>query len=973
MIVAAEGERERDAAVIVTPVGHGAYGTRDGEQPARWVERDRELAVLGDLARRTAAGHPGLVVVQGPDGFGRTSLLHTLAVHARRLGLRVLHTRADPNRRTLPLGTVRTLWRAMTADPLPDLAAPPRRPVPGEADRARAGVSHEALTEWHEAVRTTAVRGPLLIAIDDVHEADPVSLRCLAYTARRLAGLPVLLALGRRDGDAWTPLDEAAMTQPLCRVVRPRPLTAPGVGRVARRLTGADPETRFQTDCLAATGGNPLLVTGLVTALRERGLPLTGAGLDAAGDHDLPAFRECVIRLLRRQPPPTVRAAQAVAVLGDAADRETCAQLARADATTFARALSALDSLGLAHASSRTDGWSLTHPAVRNAVLADTPAGQRAALHGRAARLLHDGGAPASDIAEHLLRSRVTADQPWARAVLREAARKAMLDGAAARAVELLRRCVPDGAADARDPDLVAELGIAESRVDTAAGIRHLTAVLDRVSRPGLRFASLSALVGGLARTGQVDRAVTLLARHRSAMAGTAAGAASARLLEADMLMAATDNLDAYTELLNTESFHMDLPGDTPEARALLAWRAVISVCRMDHVPQALTAADTVIRMGGPTTDSTVTLAAAASVLLYGDRPHEADRAYRQLMDGTDAVRSQAYPTLLALGAAAGERLGALDEALRTTAKALRKTRIARATRYEALPLAVRLHTFLDQGDLTAATGLAAEMPDPRADDDWQWNELLCARGRLHLAQGEPRAALRDLTECGHRQRAWHRTNPAVSFWWYWAGRAHLAVGDRTAAVELGEWAVGLARPAGLPCALGTGLELLAEAADERDRLALLDEAESVLAPTRAALLLAGVRVLRGRALQRAGHIQAARTVLRKSWREAHSLGARALHAAAHQALLATGARPRRAVSGGSGALTRSEAQVARLAADGWSNTRIADALFVTRRTVEAHLTSVYRKLGLSSGRRELRRGLEPDTDAGSAEPPHPR
>ncbi|MYU12097.1 AAA family ATPase, partial [Streptomyces sp. SID8361] len=178
MIVAAEGERERDAAVIVTPVGHGAYGTRDGEQPARWVERDRELAVLGDLARRTAAGHPGLVVVQGPDGFGRTSLLHTLAVHARRLGLRVLHTRADPNRRTLPLGTVRTLWRAMTADPLPDLAAPPRRPVPGEAARARAGVSHEALTEWHEAVRTTAARGPLLIAIDDVHEADPVSLRC---------------------------------------------------------------------------------------------------------------------------------------------------------------------------------------------------------------------------------------------------------------------------------------------------------------------------------------------------------------------------------------------------------------------------------------------------------------------------------------------------------------------------------------------------------------------------------------------------------------------------------------------------------------------------------------------------------------------------------------------------------------------------------------------------------------------------
>ncbi|QKV97125.1 hypothetical protein HUT19_40115 [Streptomyces sp. NA02950] len=238
-----------------------------------------------------------------------------------------------------------------------------------------------------------------------------------------------------------------------------------------------------------------------------------------------------------------MRAAQAVAVLGDAADLETCAQLTRADATTFARVLSALDSLGLAHASSRTDGWSLRIPPYGTRSWptrrpSDVPR-RTAGRPGCCTTVGH----PASDIAEHLLRSRVTADQPWARAVLLEAPSRAMLDGAVARAVELLRRCVPDGAADACDPDLVAELGIAESRVDTAAGIRHLTAVLDRVSRPGLRFASLSALVGGLARTGEVDRAVTLLARHRSAIAGTAAGAASARLLEADMLMAATDSV----------------------------------------------------------------------------------------------------------------------------------------------------------------------------------------------------------------------------------------------------------------------------------------------------------------------------------------------------------------------------------------------------------------------------------------------
>ncbi|QKV97124.1 ATP-binding protein [Streptomyces sp. NA02950] len=263
MIVAAEGERERDAAVIVAPVGHSAYGTRDGEQPARWVERERELAVLGDLARRTAASHPGLVVVRGPDGIGRTALLHALTADARWLGLRVLHTQAAPDRRTLPLGTVRALWGPWP--PTHSRTRPRRRGSrrPAKASRDPAGAPHGALTGWHEAVRTTAARGPLLIAIDDAHEADPVSLRCLAYTARRLTELPVLLALGRREGNAWTPLDEAAMTQPLCGVVRPRPITSLGIGRVARRLTGADAEARFQADCLAATGGSPLLVTAL--------------------------------------------------------------------------------------------------------------------------------------------------------------------------------------------------------------------------------------------------------------------------------------------------------------------------------------------------------------------------------------------------------------------------------------------------------------------------------------------------------------------------------------------------------------------------------------------------------------------------------------------------------------------------------------------------------------------------------------
>jgi DNA-binding CsgD family transcriptional regulator len=69
--------------------------------------------------------------------------------------------------------------------------------------------------------------------------------------------------------------------------------------------------------------------------------------------------------------------------------------------------------------------------------------------------------------------------------------------------------------------------------------------------------------------------------------------------------------------------------------------------------------------------------------------------------------------------------------------------------------------------------------------------------------------------------------------------------------------------------------------------------------------------------------------------------------------LRATGARPRRAVLRGVASLTASERRVAELAADGLTNREIAQALFVTMRTVEGHLTRVFAKLDVSS-RRDL-------------------
>jgi DNA-binding CsgD family transcriptional regulator len=81
----------------------------------------------------------------------------------------------------------------------------------------------------------------------------------------------------------------------------------------------------------------------------------------------------------------------------------------------------------------------------------------------------------------------------------------------------------------------------------------------------------------------------------------------------------------------------------------------------------------------------------------------------------------------------------------------------------------------------------------------------------------------------------------------------------------------------------------------------------------------------------------------------AHRCGASAMVARAREELQLTGARPRRIALSGRDALTPGERRVADLAAEGMSNKEIAQALFVTLRTVEMHLSNAYRKLGIGS------------------------
>jgi DNA-binding NarL/FixJ family response regulator len=148
---------------------------------------------------------------------------------------------------------------------------------------------------------------------------------------------------------------------------------------------------------------------------------------------------------------------------------------------------------------------------------------------------------------------------------------------------------------------------------------------------------------------------------------------------------------------------------------------------------------------------------------------------------------------------------------------------------------------------------------------------------------------------------------------------------------------------------LGVTLRVLGLVEGGAEGLRLLEESAATLAGSQARLEHAKSLVELGAALRRANHRADARDHLREGLDLAHRLGAAALREQAKLELAATGARPRRLELTGLDALTPSERRVAELAASELTNREIAQTLFVTPKTVEVHLSSAYRKLGIGS------------------------
>ena len=237
-------------------------------------------------------------------------------------------------------------------------------------------------------------------------------------------------------------------------------------------------------------------------------------------------------------------------------------------------------------------------------------------------------------------------------------------------------------------------------------------------------------------------------------------------------------------------------------------------------------------------------------------------------------------------------------------------------------------------------------------------SQALASRGRLALWMGDPTAALIDLEDAGRRSLSIAYVNPCALMWRSYAALASARLGKRDRARELVEEELEIARRFGAPEPIGEALRVRALLAPSGEMVEQARGAVDVLAGSE--LRVAHTRALidLGAALRRGGHRRDARQPLREGLDLANRCGSLVESDRAMHELRATGARPRRLVVSGVDSLSAQERRVAAMATEGLSNREIAESLFLTRRTVEMHLTGAYRKLDVA-GRGDLPAALE--------------
>ncbi|MFJ9739569.1 AAA family ATPase [Streptomyces sp. NPDC101166] len=974
-------------------------------------EREDAHALLVSETERALAGSGRLVLLRGATGTGRSAVLEAAAAHAAGRGMRVLRARCSPEDTGVPFsavlhllgpvpefadvapgpddrGSAARLWRVLRSyaarspllvavddvhladaasrrwlveaarriDRLPVLA------VATERSQYDIGPQPSGLTH---ALSPSLVRTHTLAPLSDTASAELVAAavptapaRWTADCVRAGAGSPLLLRALLEDLHGAPP---PAPVPDTCAALYPGAYPAavnwwldnagPDTARLARTLATLEPPHQNNptpqprpttpSSACAQPGADACPRPGTAPAApaaRQSTDAFASAcaqpGLAVPGGVHLPGEAEPdASRVEPLAPPPE-------AFVGLLADATGC------DPARVAGWLTAMVRLGMLRPGGEGDGRPrYAHPLLRDAVLAGWSTARRQEAHQAVAEAMLRRGDRVEEVARQLLDSGAVG-LPWALRVLRDAVTVAEREARPGDAVVYLRRALREPLADDLRQRLLTELGSLEyASADAPAGIPRLAEALTLTAEPRDQVRTAMALGTALAGRGEVRTAMEVMRRLETRLtdhpelAGTAR-TASALLSDQDQ----TVRREAYRRLTDIAERSPELVGAT--GQALLVRYAATAGATSAHA--AMNRLRALLTEPADPLAEPFLLGTAAAVAQWADELDEAERLVERGLAGQRAsllhpMHRALHDVTLDIAAARGEYGRLLPPHPRRPA--------GETTRHTPpAPVNGDAHALLalvETGRTREARRFADGFDLRDTPDSWELNRFLYARGALRLAEGDTTGALHDFLECGRRQSARAVLSPVVTPWRSAAAVCRLALGDRREALALAQEELRLAQVWDIPRTTGRALRVLAGATGGRRGVELADDAVGVLRGTPAVAELTAALLTQGRLLTTAGDRSRGRDLLRQAAEHAERLGAVRLRARAEEALRAGGARRTAAARTGSGALTDSERRVAELAADGRTNTEIADLLHIARRTVETHLTSAYRKLAI--------------------------